>query len=279
MRRALSIAPILFASTVAAAAPTPADSKLPAQLEGIGIVDQPGAKLPVDLDFVDQDGKPVRLGDYLDGKKPLLLQLAYYQCPMLCSIVMNGLVEGLRGLDFTAGRDYRILAVSIDPRDTQKLAQAKHQNYLESLGLTAPVPRAWDFLIQAPGDPRSVQRLADTVGFRYRWDEKTQQFAHAAGVFLFTPDGRLSRTLYGIQFPKRDLRLALVEASQGKLGGAWDKVLLFCYHYEPGEGYTVAVLNIMRLGGVLTVLAVAGVIVYFLRREKSRRTGAEPKAA
>lgn len=267
----LILSAALLGSTWAGATAHAADSKLPKQLEGIDIVDRQGAPLPRDLVFRDHDGKTVRLGDYLDGKQPLLVVLAYYQCPMLCSIVLNGVTDGAKQVAFAPGKSYRILTVSIDPRDTVELAAAKRKNYVETLGKPiAAGSRGWDFLIAAPEQPDAVKRLAETVGFQYRWDPETQQFAHAAGAFLFTPDGRLSRTLYGITFPERDLRLALVEASEGKLGSAWDKVLLLCYHYDPGEGYTVAIMQIMRLGGVITVLVLGTILAIFWRRERER---------
>jgi protein SCO1/2 len=274
MRRALATAALLLHATSAAA-----DTKLPAELEGIDILDRRGAELPRELAFVDQDGRAVKLGDYLDGERPLVLVLAYYQCPMLCSLVLNAVVDGAKGLGFEAGESYRILTVSIDPRDGAQLAAGKRKAYHEALGLDAPAPRAWDFLVQRPGDEASVKQLARTIGFEYRWDAATEQFAHAAGVFVFTPDGRLSRTLTGIQFPSKDLRLSLVEASEGKLGSAWDKVLLLCYHYQPGEGYSVAIMRIMRLGGALFVIGLAAFLIHLWRRERSQRSGAEPRAA
>jgi protein SCO1/2 len=276
---AIAAAGILALGSVAHAG----DSKLPKQLDGIDIVDHPGAQLPRDLVFHDQDGHPVKLGDYLDGKQPLLLVLAYYQCPMLCSIVLNGVVDGVRKVAFVPGKSYRILTVSIDPRDTVELAGAKRKTYLDALGKGPIAPRAWDFLIHSPDAPDAVKTLAATVGFQYRWDPETKQFAHAAGAFLFTPDGRLSRTLYGIQFPERDLRLALVEASQGKLGSAWDKILLLCYHYDPGDGYTLAVMQIMRLGGILTVVAIGAFLALLFRnerrKERTRRSRTEHSTA
>src|SRR5262249_55126051 len=148
----------------------------------------------------------VRLGDYLDGTHPIILVLAYYQCPMLCSIVLNGVLDGMKDLGWSAGNEYRVVTVSFDPRDTLETARKKRETYIGHYGRPLP-ERAWDFLI---GPKETSQKLADTVGFHYRWDARTNQFAHAAGIFVFTPDGRLSRTLYGIQFPAKTLRLALV---------------------------------------------------------------------
>ena len=239
---------------------------LPEGLAGVGIDEKPGALAPRDLAFTDQDGQPVRLGDYFDGKHPVALVLAYYQCPMLCSLVLNGLTEGLRPLGreagWTPGDRFRVLTVSFDPRDTAAKAAAKRDSQLESYGRKVPA-RGWDFLV---GDPASVGRLADAVGFRFRWDAKDQQFAHPAAAFVFTSDGRLSRTLYGIRFSPKDLRLALVEASEGKLGTTWDRVLLFCFHYDPAaKGYVLLARRVMEAAGVVTVLALAAFLVLLFR--------------
>jgi protein SCO1/2 len=253
--------PLMLAAATATAR---ADGNVPRELDGIGIDDKHGARLPTELAFRDQTGAEVKLGDYLDGK-PLILVLAYYQCPMLCSFVLNGVVTAAQGSGFTLGEGFRILTVSFDPRDTVQLAAAKQENYLRSYGKPVTGKRPWDFLVS---DPATVKKLADTVGFHFRWDEDGKQFAHAAGIFVFTPQGQLSRVLYGID-RSRDLRLALVEASQGKLGSAWDQLLLFCYHYDPtGRGYTVAVLRMMKLGGGLTVLILALWLIRLWRRDR-----------
>jgi protein SCO1/2 len=245
------------------------DMQLPKQLEGIRIDDKHGATLPGDLRFLDQDGHSVRLADY-SGDKPLVLVLAYYECPMLCSLVLNRVMERARDVGLPLGVGFRIVTVSIDPRDTPASATAKRKTYLDALGQPLTTPRSWDFLVQVPGDTASIHALADAVGFHYRWDDDTKQFAHAAGIFVFTPDGRLSRPLFGIDYQARDLRLALVEASEGKLGSAWDQVLLFCYHYEP-HGYTVAVMKIMRTFAALTVVALAVWLLRMWRRERKRQ--------
>ncbi len=256
---------ILVATLLLLGTAARADSTLPPELEGIGIDDKHGARLPVELGFRDHTGAEVKLGEYLDGK-PFILVLAYYQCPMLCSYVLNGVTQAARATGFTLGDGFRMLTVSFDPRDTVELAAAKRTSYLEAYGKPTIGKRPWDFLV---GDEVTVKKLADTVGFHYRWDPDGKQFAHAAGVFVFTPDGQLSRVLYGIEHQPRDLRLALVEAGEGKLGSAWDKLLLLCYHYDPtGRGYTVAVLRIMKIGGGLTVLVLALWIFRMWRRER-----------
>jgi protein SCO1/2 len=252
-------------ASVATSMDRPNEAALPKELEGIGIDEKPGSVLPQDLTFRDQDGKSVRLGEYLEKDKPVILVLAYYRCPMLCSLVLNGLGDGLRELAWVAGERFRVVTVSIDPSDTSEMAQKKRENQLASYGRKG-APRGWDFLV---GNESDIKRLADLLGFRYRYDRVEKQYAHAAGAFVFTPDGRLSRTLYGISFPARSLRLALTEAAGGKLGSAWDKVLLFCYHYDPAaRGYVLGARRIMKLGGVLTILSL-GLFFWLLTRNRN----------
>lgn len=242
---------------------------MPAELDGIGIVEKPGVELPRDLTFTDQDGKSVKLGEYFDGQRPVVLVLAYYECPMLCTMVLNGLEAGLKQLAWKVGDNFRVVTVSIDPRDTVERARAKRENQIASYG-RAIGPREWDFLVS---DAATSKQLADAVGFHYRWDPVGKQFAHAAGAFVITPQGKLSRTLFGITFPEKSLRLALLEASQGKLGNAWDHVLLFCYHYDPAaRGYVLGARRVMKAGGVLTVLGL-GLLFALLARRKSTSVG------
>ncbi|MEW5853014.1 MAG: SCO family protein [Myxococcota bacterium] len=260
---------LALAATLAGAPALPADA-MPAELKGIGIEERPGAELPRDLVFSNQEGQSVTLGSYLDGERPVLLVLAYYSCPMLCTLVLNGLNDGIKQLAWNAGDRYRVLTVSIDPRDGVDVARDKRANYVKAYGREVPA-RGWDFLV---GTEENVRKLAQSVGFGYRWDEGTQQYAHAAGAFVVTPQGKLSRTLYGVVFPERDLRLSLVEASEGRMGGAWEKVLLFCFHYDPAaRSYVLAATQVMRLGGLLTMLVLGGFLAWLWRRE---RQGARP---
>jgi protein SCO1/2 len=243
-----------------------ADDGIPKELEGIDIVPKPGAQLPRDLLLQDQSGKQVRLGDYLDGK-PIVLQLAYFDCPMLCTQVLNGLLDGLKGIDWTAGKEFRVLVVSFDPRDKAKAAADKRATYLQAYGRSVS-DGGFEFLV---GTEDNVRRLADTVGFRYRWDEPSREYAHAAGAFFFTHDGRLSRVLYGLDFPAKNVHLALVEASQGKLGTAWDRVLLWCFHYDPKEkAYVLATQRVMKAGGALTLVGLGLMLRRLWRSEKKR---------
>ena len=247
----------------------------PPELENIEIQDKRGTDVARELSFVDQDGQPVRMGDYLDGSRPTIVVLAYYDCPSLCTVVLNGLMRGMKSLDdFNAGKDYRVVVVSFDTRDDAEDARKKRKVYLEAYGRD-PGPRGWDFLV---GSEAQVRQLADTLGFPYRWDPVGKQFAHSAGAFLLTPTGKLSQTLYGIEFPTRDLRFALVEASEGKLGSTWDRVLLRCFHWDPSaRGYRVQAMLLMKLGGVLMVVIMWFAFLHFRRVERNRRrTHMEP---
>jgi protein SCO1/2 len=247
----------------------PADQNVP-ELVDIEIKDKHGAVVSPDLTFTDQDGKTVRMGDYVDGTKPVIVVLAYYECPMLCTVVLNGLLTGVRSLEeFTVGKDFRVVIVSFDHRDTAAAAAKKRKVYLDAYGKDVG-PRGWDFLV---GSPEQVRQLADTLGFPYRWDPVGKQFAHSAGAFLLTSKGMLSQTLYGIQFPKRDLEFALMDASQGKLGTTWQKVLLRCFHWDPrAKSYRprMAMLT-MKIGGLVMVVAMWFAFLYFRRMERKRR--------
>lgn len=274
MRKAVTSI-VALGAWLAAAAPVRADEELPDDLKDIAIVERPGSQVPLDAELTDQQGRTVHVRDYLADGKPLILALAYYRCPMLCTLVLNGMVDGMRDLAWTAGDQYRVLVVSINPRETSELAREKRENYLRTYGRIVP-DRAFEFAV---GTEEQVRRLADAVGFRYRWDEKNQQYAHAAGLFVLTPDGRLSQTMYGISFPSNDLRLALVQATAGKLGTAWDQVVLFCYHYDPSSrGYVLAATRVMRAGGVAVLLLLGVVLGTFWRRER-RRGMSEGRAA
>ncbi len=250
-----------------------AEQALPKELEEISILEKPGAQVPLDAPLTNQDGQKLTLGDYLEGDKPLVLVLAYYHCPMLCNLVINGVADGLKQLAWSAGEKYRVLVVSFDPRDTLQLARDKRQLSLESYKREVP-EKGFDFVVS---DAASVKRIADAVGFRYKWDEAGQQYAHAAGAFVLTPKGALSRTLYGISFPADSLRMALLEASQGKLGGAWDQVVLFCFHYDPNaRGYVLAATRLMRAGGAFTLLLLAA---FFSRLWRKRPVPSNSAAA
>ncbi len=242
---------------------TPA-SQRPAILDKVGIDQRLNERLPLDLEFRDETGKSVRLGDYF-GSKPVVLTLVYYDCPQLCNQVLQGFVTSLRGLTFEPGKEFSVVTVSFDPRETPDLAARKRESYLKSYGRPA-AGSGWHFLT---GSEASIKTLTETVGFRYAWDEETRQFAHLSGIMVLTPDGHLSRYFYGIEYGPRDLRLGLVEASQGKIGTLADQVMLLCYHYDPTTGqYGLILINLIRIGGVLTVAGLLALFFVFRSRSK-----------
>jgi protein SCO1/2 len=238
---------------------TPADV-----IREVGFEQNLNAALPLDAKFRDEAGSTVELRQYF-GKRPVVLALVYYDCPMLCTLILNGLTSSLKIVNLDAGTDFDVLAVSFDPRETPELALAKKAEYVKEYGRSG-TERGWHFLT---GDEESIRRLTEAVGFKYYWDEVSRQFAHASGVMVATPDGKLSKYLYGIDYAPRDVRLALVEASAGRIGSPVDRMLLFCYHYDPSTGkYTLAVMNIVRVLGTGTVAAIGLFVFLMLRRER-----------
>lgn len=240
------------------------------ELKRINIREHLGDHIPLNTTFTDDSGRAVTLGDYLNHGKPVILILAYYTCPMLCNLVMNGLSDGLKQLELLPGKDFQIVTISIDPRDPVSLAAAKRKNYLASYGKEG-IDAGWRFLV---GSQDQIAILADSVGFEYYYDKETEQYAHPAVVMVLTPDGRMSRYLYGISFRKNDLKLALVEASEGKIGTVFDKFLLYCYHYDPdSKGYVLFAANLMKVGGAVTLLLAAIILAIFWLKEKRRKFG------
>jgi protein SCO1/2 len=241
---------------------------VPAPLEGVGFDQRLGADLPRDLHFLDETGRDVELTSLTRGR-PALLTLVYYRCPMLCTQVADGLVRGLQPVTLEPGADYDVVFVSIDPTETPDLAAAKKRETVRRFG-RAGTAAGWHFLT---GDEASIRRLADAVGFRYRFDAHSGQFAHAAGVVVLTPGARIARYLFGIEFKPTDLRLSLVEATGGAIAGPVDAILLYCFCWDPAAGrYGAAVMNLLRLAGGATVLALGGTIFALSRRR--RATGA-----
>jgi len=239
------------------------DPPLPAQLEGVGVVERLGEKVDLNLTFVSESGRVVRLGDYFRKERPVILNLVYYSCPMLCTLVLNGQTAALRQIPGTPGREFEILTISIDPTETPELAREKKQSYIGELGRGG---EGWHFLTDREGN---VRRLADQAGFHYTYDKQSGQYAHSAAIIVLTPEGAISRYLYGIEFKPRDVRLALAEASQGKSGATLDRLLLFCYHYDPASrSYVPFAANIMRAGGALTMIGLAMMLGIFWRRER-----------
>jgi protein SCO1/2 len=226
-------------------------------------LDQP---VPLDLVFRDETGATVRLGDYF-GHKPVILTLNYYHCPMLCPLVLEGLVQSLRVLAFTAGEEFEVVTVSIDPGETPALAAAAKARYVRDYGRPG-VAAGWHFLT---GEASAIAPLTEAVGFRYAYDAAKEQYAHAAGLVVLTPQGKLARYFYGVEFAPRDLRLALVEAASGTIGSPVDQVLLYCYHYDPATGrYSLVVTRALQLAGVATMLGVGAFMVVMFRRERPK---------
>jgi protein SCO1/2 len=234
-------------------------------LEGVGIDQHLNEQVPLNLTFKDEQGKTVKLGDYFHNGRPVILNLVYFQCPMLCTEVLNGLTSALRVIRFVPGKEFEVVTLSIDPRETPELAANKKQMYLKKLG-NPEAGKGWHFLT---GDQAQISELANAVGFHYRYDPKLGQFAHAAGIMLITPTGKVSQYYYGVEYSAKDMRLGIVEASQNKIGSLADQVLLYCYHYDPSTGkYGATITNIIRLAGLATVIVLGSTLVLLFRSEK-----------
>ena len=239
----------------------------PTLARGVTIQQKLNSAIPLDLLFRDESNHLVPLRSYF-GEKPVVLALVYYGCPNLCSFTLTEMVHALHRLSFEPGRDYSVVVVSFDPSETPVLAAQKKAAYAMEFG-RASFYSGWHFLT---GKQDSISRLASAVGFRYRWDEPTHQFVHAGGIMVATPEGKLSRYFYGIRYAPADLRLALVEASQEKIGSPVDDILLFCFHYDAAQGkYTLVIFNVLKLAAALTMLAVGGIVVLLLRSEKKQK--------
>lgn len=235
----------------------------PALLREVGLDQKLGASIPLDLTFRDEHGQTVVLRQFF-GQKPVILTLVYYQCPMLCTEVLNALLRSAKELPLDIGKDFTIVTVSIDPSDRPILANVKHELYTGLYGRPAGA-RGWHFLT---GDEAQIKDLAQAVGFRYAYDPTSGQFAHPSGIMLLTPAGKLARYFYGIRYPARDLRLGLVEASQEKIGSPIDQILLYCYHYDPATGrYGLLISRVIKAAGALTILSLGLVIAILFRRE------------
>jgi protein SCO1/2 len=236
---------------------------VPAQLKDVTFEQRLGTQLPLDTRLRDEAGRDVALGDYF-GRRPVVLAFVYYSCPMLCTQVLNGVSGAAKALPFTVGSEYDVVFLSFDPRDTPEAAAAKKKAQLEDYKQTGTAA-GWHYLT---GTEAAIRRVTSAAGFFYRWDEASGQYAHVSGVLVVTPDGHLSRYFYGVEYSPKELRMALVESSEGKVGSAVDKLLLYCYHYDPTTGrYGVIAMNLVRLGGAVTILFLGGFIWLMRRRE------------
>lgn len=250
--------------TLLLGAPMLADMPVPPQMEGVGVDEKIGAKVDLDLAFIGENGYPVKLRSFFHKDRPVVLNLVYYSCPMLCNLVLNGQTSAFREMPWTPGEEYEVVTISIDPSETFDLAQKKKALYLTSYGKPAT---GWHFLTDKDGNSK---KLAEQIGFHYKYDERQQQFAHAAAIMVLTPEGKVARYLYGIKFKSRDLRLAITEASEGRGAFSAEKILLFCFHYDPqARSYTLFATNIMRAGGALSALVLGLVLTRLWRKERS----------
>ncbi len=242
--------------------------QVPEVLEEVGVTEHLDAKLPLELEFRDENGNWVELGSFFDGQRPVILTLNYYRCPMLCGLMLNGVADGLREMSWTPGVEFEIVTISINPLETPELAMAKKQNYLRLVERPAAAG-GWHFMT---GREPEIERLAETLGFSYTYDPVSGEYAHAAAIFICTPDGRVARYLYGIEYPAKRLKLALLEAAEGTIGSTLDQLILYCYHYDPSSRrYSPVAMNIMRLGGGATALILGISLGVFWLREWRRK--------
>ena len=249
-----------------------AQSSLPPILREVRFDQKLNEQVPLDLSFNDEDGHPVKLQDYCKDK-PVILVLAYFRCPMLCTQVLNALDRSLETMPLEIGKDFNVVTVSIDPTDTPRLAEVKQALYTGMYNRPG-AQHGWHFLT---GQDPQIKQLADAVGFRYAYDPDSHQYAHASGIMVLTPDGKISRYCYGIEYKPKDLRLGLVEASQDKIGNLADQVLLFCFHYDPMTGkYGLIIANVTRVLASASVLALGGMIFFFLRKERQANHHGRP---
>jgi protein SCO1/2 len=249
-------------------------TNMPAILNKVGITQNLNAPIPPDLMFRDESGKSVRIGDFF-GQKPVVLSLVYFDCPALCTEVLNGELRTMEAISLDLGKDFEAVTVSFEPKDTPALAKAKRDVYLGQYGRPDATGH-WHFLT---GDQQSIDALTDAVGFHYTYDSSIRQYAHAAAILVLTPGGRIDRYFYGVVYPARDVRLGLVEASEGKIGTLTDHALLYCYQYDPMTGkYGVVVMNVLRVAGGLTVLILGIFITLMFLRERKRAVGISPAA-
>ena len=255
------------APTERATTALPPANKMPRLLTEIGLDQQLDAALPLDTPFKDEAGREVTLGQYF-GTRPVILTLVYYECPMLCTQVLNGLVSALGVMEFSVGREFDVVTISFDPGETPALAAAKKAAYLDRYGRPG-AERGWHFLT---GDATSIAAVTKTVGFRYAYNAEVDQFAHVSGFMVATPDGRLSRYFYGIEYGPRDVRLAILEAGDRRIGSLADQVFLYCFHYDPESArYSLAIMRLVRSAGLLTVIGLAAAVVLMRRKDRARR--------
>ena len=260
----------LFAVAVLAAAgrsvaQTPGE--IPDELADVGIEEHLGDVVSPDIAFVDSDGNAVTLGDYFDGERPVALAFVYHNCPMLCSLILDGMTTAMREAGLDLGEDYQALAISFDPRDTPERAAEVKARYLARF----EGENAAEGLHFLTGSQENIDRITDEIGFKFEWNERQQEFAHTAALYFLSPNGKITRYLYGIEFPSRDFRTALLEASEGQVGSPLDQLILYCFQYDPAAGsYVLQATNAMKVGGLLTLILLGGFLLFFWRRERTK---------
>ena len=259
----LGMAATAWAQGMGPSIQSPPASVRPPGLKHVGIEQHLNEQIPPGLMFRDESGKPVRLGDYF-GKRPMILNLVYYKCPMLCSEVLSGLTAALKPMKFDVGKDFDVLTISFDPRETPQDATGSKATWLQRYGHPG-AEKGWHFLT---GPQDSIDALTKAAGFQYDYNEKSGQFAHATAILVLTPEGKIAQYYYGVEFSPKDLRLAMVQASDNKIGSLADQVLLYCYHYDPNAGrYSVLILRVLRLAGVATMIILGGFMVLMFRHD------------
>lgn len=260
----------LTALTTASSVASAQVNVMPRELESIGVTEHLGGALPLDARFADHTGAPVTLGRYFSGNRPVVLNLVYHRCEMLCGMVLNAVIRSLKATQWTVGEQYEVVTISIDPRDTVTTAARKRERVLQAYGRESAA-RGWHFLVGTEGESR---RVADAVGFHYRFDASTNQYAHPAVTMLVTPQGRVARYLYGIEYNPTDVRVGLLEASEGRQVSTVERLIMYCYHYDPaGRRYALVAVNVMKLGGVATMVGLGGFFAAMWARERKRRNG------
>ncbi len=245
---------------------------MPPQLKTVGIDQNLGAQLPLDAEFKDENGDTVKLGKYFNQKKPVILALVYYECPMLCNEVLNGLTGSLKGISFDAGREFDVVAISFDARENDKpgLAKNKKESYLNRYARPG-TEDGWHFLT---GTQSEIDKVTQAVGFKYIFDEQTNQFAHAGGITISTPEGKLSRYLYGIDYSPKDIKFSLIDSAESKIGNPAEQLFLYCFHYDPASGkYGLAILRVMRIAAVGTIIGIIALLWLFRRNNKKKAAG------
>ena len=240
-------------------------TEFPAEQQ-IDVIENLGKYVPLDAEFIDEDGKVVKLASFFVSEIPTVLTLNYFECPMLCTLVLNGLAESLKNLTLNAGEDFQVITIDINPNEKTLFANQKKKNYVNGFGLQN-IKDDWHFLT---GDQVNIKKVADSIGYIYYYDNQRDEYMHPAAITLLSPEGKISRYLYGIEYPTKDLKLGLLEASEGKIGSTLDKIILYCYHYDPYKNtYTIFATNIMRLGGIFTILFICIMLVSYWKNDRN----------